>query len=74
MKRFIITSITLNILSFHSHCANWDGAGTEDDPFRISTSQQLAELAEEVNNGTDFYNEFFVSQMISIYLRSVMIP
>ncbi|MEE1084360.1 MAG: GLUG motif-containing protein [Paludibacteraceae bacterium] len=59
MKRFIITSITLNILSFHSHCANWDGAGTEDDPFRISTSQQLAELAEEVNNGTDFYNEFF---------------
>lgn len=59
MKRLIITSITLSILSFHSYCANWDGAGTKDDPFLISTSQQLVELAEEVNNGTDFYNEFF---------------
>lgn len=59
MKRITITYIILTMLSFHSYCANWNGSGTKDDPFLISTSQQLAELAEEVNNGTDFYNEFF---------------
>ncbi len=58
MKRLII-SIILNILCLSSYCYSWDGIGTEDQPYLISTSQHLVELAEEVNNGTDFHDEFF---------------
>ena len=59
MKRLIIISAIVNILCFSSYSNSWKGVGTEDDPYLISTSQHLVELAEEVNNGTDFHDEFF---------------
>jgi hypothetical protein len=58
MKRLII-SIILNVLCLSSYCFSWEGIGTEDQPYLISTSQHLVELAEEVNNGTDFHDELF---------------
>lgn len=59
MKRLIITLIIQNILCFFSYCSNWKGLGTKDNPYLISTPQQLADLAKEVNDGTDFLDEFF---------------
>lgn len=59
MKRLIIISAILNIVCLSSYSNNWKGTGTEDDPYLISTSQHLVELAEEVNHGTDFHDEFF---------------
>ncbi len=59
MKKSIITLIILNCLCMLSHSANWEGSGTENNPYLISTSQQLATLAEEVDNGNDFRNVHF---------------
>ena len=59
MKRIILTIISLNTLSLFSYGNSWKGLGTEDEPYLISSPQQMAELAEEVNNGTDFQNIFF---------------
>lgn len=59
MKRIILTIISLNVLSLFSYSNSWKGLGTEDEPYLISSPQQMAELAEEVNNGTDFQNIFF---------------
>ena len=53
MKRIILTIISLNVLSLFSYSNSWKGLGTEDEPYLISSPQQMAELAEEVNNGTD---------------------
>lgn len=58
MKRITTTIFILNLCGL-SYSASWDGSGTKDDPFLISTPQQLVELAEEVNNGTGFQNEYF---------------
>ena len=35
------------------------GAGTSDDPYLISTSAQLAYLAQQVNSGTSYAGEYF---------------
>lgn len=37
----------------------WGGTGTDADPFVISTSQQLDQLAADVNNGTDYNGKYF---------------
>ena len=39
--------------------AVFDGNGTEDDPYIISTPAQLAQLAIYVNNGTIFNNKYY---------------
>ncbi len=49
----------LNVLCLFSYSGSWEGTGTEEDPYLISTSQHLADLADEVNNGTDFHGVFF---------------
>ena len=38
---------------------DWTGTGSEDDPYIITTPQQLAGLAEAVNGGRDFKGEWF---------------
>ena len=35
------------------------GTGTEEDPYRIATGEQLAFLAENVDNGTDYEGSYF---------------
>ena len=37
---------------------DWTGTGSEDDPYIITTPQQLAGLAEAVNGGRDFRGEY----------------
>ncbi len=37
----------------------WSGAGTEDDPYQITTAAQLRLLATNVNAGTDHSGEYF---------------
>lgn len=59
MKRLLTTLISLCVVCFFSHSVSWEGTGTAEDPFLISTPHQLAELASEVNNGTSFYEEYF---------------
>lgn len=36
------------------------GTGTENDPWRIENAEQLAYLAQQVNNGTDYEREHFL--------------
>ena len=36
------------------------GSGTADDPYKISTSSELAYLAQEVNNGNNINNRYFI--------------
>lgn len=73
MKRIILTIISLNVLSLFSYSNSWKGLGTEDEPYLISSPQQMAELAEEVNNGTDFQNIFSPSLMILTCLNYIKI-
>lgn len=35
------------------------GNGTEADPYKIATAEQLAKLAKDVNTGTDYSGEYF---------------
>lgn len=37
-----------------------EGSGTEEDPWRIKNAEQLAYLAQQVNNGTDYYRKHFL--------------
>ena len=37
----------------------WDGTGTPDDPYLISTSAQFAYLAQQVNKGTTYEDKYF---------------
>lgn len=59
MKRFIIILTFLTGLATLVHSASWEGIGTIEKPFLISTARQFAELADEVNNGTDYLGEYF---------------
>lgn len=54
-------------LAVSAGAAVWDGTaasgfdggtGTEDDPYRIATAEQLAYLAESVNSGTTYAGEY----------------
>lgn len=38
----------------------WEGSGTEDDPYTISLATQLDLLAQRVNGGNDYEGKFFV--------------
>lgn len=38
---------------------NWDGNGTQRDPYLISSAEELAGLAEMVNDGIDYSGYFF---------------
>lgn len=40
---------------------DWEGSGTAGDPYQISTPQELAGLAYQVNSGNDYYSgEYFL--------------
>ncbi len=47
---------------------DWDGEGTQGNPYKITSSAELAGLAERVNNGENFYNTYF-SLENDIYLN-----
>ena len=32
----------------------WSGSGTENDPYLITSTDDMAQLAEDVNSGTDY--------------------
>ena len=36
------------------------GSGTKEDPWRIENAEQLAYLAQQVNNGTDYERNHFL--------------
>ena len=63
MKKF--TSLVFLSLFFSSLFAftpiSWTlGTGTSGDPYQISTADELAFLAEQVNAGTNYASEYFV--------------
>ena len=39
--------------------ATWSGSGTQADPWIIESAEQLAELRNNVNNGTPYYGMYF---------------
>jgi hypothetical protein len=44
-------------------CVNlyaWDGTGSDDDPYLISSAEDLAQLATNVNKGTTYLNNYFL--------------
>lgn len=73
--RTIVTLFTLLSLIFvscegrdaQSPVSVWDGtaaqliegSGTESDPYRITSANELAYIAKEVNSGNDFADDFF---------------
>lgn len=59
MKRLIITLISFNGFCLFSHSSNWEGLGSKDNPYIISSPRQLADIAEEVNSGRSFEDEYF---------------
>jgi len=56
MKKII--SILVTAILFVNLYA-WDGAGSNDDPYLISTAEDLAQLAIDVNKGTTYLNNYF---------------
>ena len=39
--------------------SNFNGSGTENSPYLLSSKEELAYLAEQVNSGTSYENDFF---------------
>lgn len=48
----------------------WQGSGTKDEPYLISSAAELAGLSQMVNEGNDFYDSYF-SLTEDIYLNDV---
>jgi len=60
MKTRITISALLLILCLENKNAfGWSGSGTSTDPYQIATAADLATLATNVNNGSDYYNTYF---------------
>ncbi len=59
MKKVIIAILFLNLLCLSSFSTDWEGEGTIDAPYLVSTPQQLVALAEDVNNGTEYLDIVF---------------
>lgn len=59
MKKIITTYLLIPFFT-SSFAMSWEGKGTETDPYQIDNAIQLAELANEVNKGNDFYNSYFL--------------
>lgn len=72
MKKLLLLKVTFVMILFLLHLPSllaqsywngtssqdWTGSGTESDPYLITTAEQLAGLAQAVNGGRDFKDEF----------------
>ena len=58
MKRKLLSILTLLCLTVSSAWA-WSGSGTNSDPYQITSTDDLATLRNNVNNGTNYSNKYF---------------
>ena len=67
-KSLLTTAAILLALCLNAQVSVWDGtaepwtngSGTEDDPYLIENAQNMAYLANAVNEGADYANEYFL--------------
>ena len=55
----IVMIIGIMPLTAFADDANFAGSGTQDNPWLISTVEDLQKLAETVNNGEDYSGKYF---------------
>ena len=72
MTRKLLSIITLLCLTVSSAWA-WSGSGTSSDPYRIVSTDDLATLRNNVNNGTN-YNDVYFKQTANITLSGEWTP
>ena len=60
MRKILVNLLVLTLLCGSSVMAQFSGAGTESDPYLISSDQDLQYLANSVNAGNLFSGKFFL--------------
>ncbi len=60
MRKILFNLLVLTLLCSSSVMAQFSGAGTESDPYLLSSDQDLQYLANSVNAGTSFSGKFFL--------------
>jgi len=48
------------LILLSANCWSWIGNGTEENPYQIITVDDLSYLSEQVENGNDYYGQFFI--------------
>lgn len=54
------SEFSLDTFSFIDDIYNFNGSGTMDDPFTISSAEELAALSKNVNNGFEYEDCYFI--------------
>ncbi len=60
MRKILFNLLVLTLLCSSSVMAQFSGAGTESDPYLLSSDQDLQYFANSVNAGTSFSGKFFL--------------
>ena len=60
MRKILFNLLVLMLLCGSNVMAQFSGAGTESDPYLLSSDQDLQYLANSVNAGTSFSGKFFL--------------
>lgn len=60
MRKILFNLLVLTLLCSSSVMAQFSGAGTESDPYLLSSDQDLQYLANSVNAGNTFSGKFFL--------------
>ena len=59
MRKLLINLLVFMLLCINGVMAQFSGAGTSTDPYRISSEQDLLNFVNAVNSGTSFSGKFF---------------
>ena len=60
MRKILVNLLVLMLLCSSSVMAQFSGSGTESDPYRITSDQDLQNFANSVNAGNPFSGKFFL--------------
>lgn len=60
MRKILVNLLVLTLLCSSSVMAQFSGSGTETDPYRITSDQDLQNFANSVNAGNPFSGKFFL--------------
>ena len=72
MKKQILLTFTLLCAVTQGVWAQWNGNGTEDSPYEISSAADWNTLATKVNSGENYNGAFF--QMVASPLWALTAP
>ena len=63
LSLLVVLALCLGLLPISAMAAEggvpWSGAGTEADPYQVTTADDLKALAENVNSGTSYSGQYF---------------